>query len=133
MLQTRNILEAINVKEVNDLMAVMESGCKLSVIDIRANIPATKAHRFLMIRPGSDYALNLAVIHTLLNRNLYDAACANRWIKDLDVLDHFVQSYTPEWAQEETGIPAVEIIRFAHDLAKDAPAVIWHPGWMTAR
>ncbi|WP_269434614.1 molybdopterin-dependent oxidoreductase [Desulfosarcina alkanivorans] len=133
VLQTRNIFEAINVKEVNDLMAAMEKGCKLTVVDIRANVSATKAHRFLMIRPGSDYALNLAVIHTLLNRNLYDAAYASKWIKDLDVLDRFVKPYTPEWAETETGIPAVEIVRFARDLAKDAPAVIWHPGWMNAR
>ena len=133
VLQTRNILESINVKEVNDLMSAMEKGCKLTVIDIRANVSATKAHRFLMIRPGSDYALNLAVIHTLLNRNLYDVEYANKWIKDLDVLDRFVKPYTPEWAQEETGIPAEEIVRFARDLAKDAPAVIWHPGWMNAR
>jgi thiosulfate reductase/polysulfide reductase chain A len=133
VLQTRNIFEAINVKEVNDLMAAMENGCKLSVIDIRANVPATKAHRFLMIRPGSDYALNLAVIHTLLNRKLYDAAFAGKWIKDLDVLEQFVKPYSPEWAEVETGIAAAEIVRFAKDLAKDAPAVIWHPGWMNAR
>ena len=52
VLQTRNIFEAINVKEVNDLMGAMENGCKLTVVDVRANVSATKAHRFLMIRPG---------------------------------------------------------------------------------
>jgi thiosulfate reductase/polysulfide reductase chain A len=133
VLQTRNIFEGINVKEVNDIMDAMEKGCKLTVIDIRANISATKAHRFLMIRPGSDYALNLAVIHILLNRNLYDAAYVKKWFKDLDVLERFVKPYTPEWAAQETGIPTEEIVRFAQDLAKDAPAVIWHPGWMNAR
>jgi thiosulfate reductase/polysulfide reductase chain A len=62
VLQTRNIFEAINVKEVNDLVEGMARGCKLTVIDIRANISATKADRFLLIRPGTDYALNLAVL-----------------------------------------------------------------------
>ena len=133
VLQTRNMFEAINVKEVNDLMGAMENGCKLSVIDIRANVSATKAHRFLMIRPGSDYALNLAIIHILINRNLYNTAYVNKWFKDLDVLDQFVKPYTPEWAEKETSIPAEEIVRFAQDLAKDAPAVLWHPGWMNAR
>jgi thiosulfate reductase/polysulfide reductase chain A len=133
VLQTRNMFEAINVKEVNDLMSALENGCKLSVIDIRVNVSATKAHRFMMIRPGTDYALNLAVIHILLNENLYNATFASKWIKDLDVLDQIVQPYTPEWAQEETGIPAHEIVDFAQDLAKAAPSVIWHPGWMNAR
>ena len=41
--------------------------------------------------------------------------------------------YTPEWAEQETGIPAGEIIAFAHEIAQDRPAVIFHPGWMMAR
>jgi len=133
VLQTRNIFEAINVKEVNDLMAAMEMGCKLTVIDIRANVSATKANRFLMIRPGSDYALNLAVIHVLLNHKLYDAAFAFQWIQDLNALTEFVKPYTPEWAAAETGIPAEEIVSFTRDLANAKPAVLWHPGWMNAR
>lgn len=133
VLQTRNIFEAINVKEVNDLMAGLENGCKLTVIDIRANVTATKAHRFMMIRPGSDYALNLAVIHTLLNHNLYNAVYANKWIAGLDVLEQFVKPYTPAWAEGETGIAADEIVRLTKELAQAAPAVVWHPGWMTAR
>jgi anaerobic selenocysteine-containing dehydrogenase len=52
VLQFRNIFESVNVQEVNDLMDAMEKGCKLSVIDIRANISASKAHNFMMIRPG---------------------------------------------------------------------------------
>ncbi len=133
VLQTRNIFEAINVKEVNDLMAGLERGCKLTVIDIRANISSTKADRFLLIRPGTDYALNLAVIHELLAHRLYDREFAKKWIKDLDQLQAFVKPYTPEWAAVETGISASEIREFARDLAKAAPAVIWHPGWMSAR
>ena len=75
-------------------MVAMEKGCKLTVIDIRANVSATKAHRFLMIRPGSDYALNLAVIHTLINRRLYNVEYVNRWFKDFDVLEQFAKPYT---------------------------------------
>jgi thiosulfate reductase / polysulfide reductase chain A len=44
VLQTRNLFETINVKEVNDLMAALESGCKLTVIDIRATVSAAKAN-----------------------------------------------------------------------------------------
>jgi thiosulfate reductase/polysulfide reductase chain A len=48
-------------------------------------------------------------------------------------LESFVSPYTPEWASEETGIDANEIVAFAHEVAADAPAVIFHPGWLTAR
>jgi thiosulfate reductase / polysulfide reductase chain A len=133
VLQTRNIFEAINVQEVNNLSEALANGCKLTVIDIRATISAAKASRFLLVRPGSDYALNLAVIHELLMQKLYDAEYAARLIKDLGRLEEFVRAYTPEWAEAETGIPADEIRRFVRELATAKPSVIWHPGWMTAR
>lgn len=133
VLQTRNIFEAINVKEVNDLLAGLAQGGKLTVIDIRASITASKADRFLLVRPGTDYALNLGVIHVLLAEQLYDADFARQWIKDLDRLEDFVKPATPEWAAAETGLAAEEIRDFARDLAEAGPAVIWHPGWMNAR
>ena len=133
VLQTRNLFEAINVKEVNDLLEAMEKGCKLTVIDIRATVSSAKADRFLMIRPGTDYALNLAVIHVLMNEGLYDVKFAEKWIQDLNTLDRFVRPYHPAWAEQETGIPAGEIVALARALAETKPAVVWHPGWMTAR
>ena len=133
VLQTRNIFESINVKEVNDLLAGMEQGCKLTVIDIRGTVTASKADRFLLIRPGTDYAFNLAIIHLILRERLHDEFFARHWIKDLDRLEEFVRPYTPEWAERETGIPATEMVSFIHDFSKSAPAAVWHPGWMTAR
>jgi thiosulfate reductase / polysulfide reductase chain A len=133
VLQFRNIFEAVNVQEVNNLMDAMDNGCKLTVIDIRANISAVKAGRFMMVRPGTDYAFNLAVIHELLEKNLYDKKFAHLWIKDLNMLEDFVKPYSPEWAETETGIAADEIRSFVRELAAAMPSVIWHPGWMTAR
>ncbi|PIU31241.1 MAG: thiosulfate reductase [Syntrophobacteraceae bacterium CG07_land_8_20_14_0_80_61_8] len=133
VLQTRNLFEAINVKEVNDLMSALDNGCKLTVIDIRATVTSTKADKFFMVRPGTDYAFNLAVIHVLLSRDLYDQTFAGLWIKDLGRLQEFIRPYTPEWAERETGIPADALVGFVRELAASRPAVIWHPGWMTAR
>jgi thiosulfate reductase / polysulfide reductase chain A len=133
ILQTRNLFESIDVKEVNDLLSGLENGCKLAVIDIRATITTAKADRFLLIRPGTDYALNLSVIHVLLTQQLFDAGFAQNWISDIEALRSFVAPYTPQWAQAETGIPAEAIVSLVQEIAKAAPAVIWHPGRMTAR
>ncbi|MDP2991244.1 MAG: molybdopterin-dependent oxidoreductase, partial [Kiritimatiellota bacterium] len=108
-------------------------GCKLAVIDIRATISTAKADRFLLIRPGTDYALNLSVIHVLLNQQLFDAGFAKDWISDIEALRAFVAPYTPQWAEAETGISAEAIVLLVQEIAKAAPAVIWHPGRMTAR
>ncbi|QJT08574.1 molybdopterin-dependent oxidoreductase [Oceanidesulfovibrio marinus] len=133
VLQTRNIFEAINVKEVNDLLDAMDNGCKLTVIDVRANIPASKADNVFIIRPGSDYGFNLAVLHVMLRDGLYDKEFADKWIQDLPALEEFVRPYTPEWAEKETGAPAAAIEDFVKQIWEAAPSVIWHPGWMTAR
>jgi len=133
VLQTRNIFEAINVKEVNDLLDAMGNGCKLTVIDVRATVSASKADQFFMIRPGTDYALNLAVINELINKNLYNSSYVKKWFKDFDKLRTFVEDCTPEWAEIKTGIKASGIRDLAAELAEAAPGVIWHPGWMNSR
>jgi len=133
VLQQRNIFEAVNVAEVNNTLNAMANGCKLTVIDIRANVPATKADNFFMIRPGTDYGFNLAVINTLIAEELYDKKFVADWMDGFDQLKQFVAEYTPEWAEQETGIKADAIRDFCRQLAEAAPSVIWHPGWMTAR
>ena len=133
VLQTRNMFEAINVREVNELIEALENGCKLTVIDIRTTASAAKAHNFFQIRPGTDYAFNLAVIHELIARKRYDQDYVKRHFKDFDKLVEFIQPYTPQWAEVETGIPANRLVNFVRRLADDKPAVLWHPGWMNAR
>ena len=133
VLQTRNLFEAINVREVNELIEALEKGCKLTVIDIRSTISAAKAHNFFQIRPGTDYAFNLAVINELITRKYYDSDYVKRYFKDFNELVKFVQPYTPQWAAEETGIPADRLVNFVRELVNDKPAVLWHPGWMNAR
>ncbi len=133
VLQTRNIFEAINVQEVNDLTDALEKGAKLTVIDIRGNISATKASRYFQIRPGSDYAFNLAVINELIKRKLYNKEFVERYIEGFEELEAFVKPYTPQWAELETDIPASHISEFVQELASAQPSVLWHPGWMTAR
>ncbi len=132
-MQTRNVFEAIDVQEVNTLAKSMERGCRLSVIDIRTSVSAAKADEFFMIRPGADYAFNLAVIHVLVTERLFNKDYAAQYIKGMGELERFIEPYTPEWAASETGIEAVRTRDFARRLAAAAPAVIWHPGWMTAR
>jgi len=133
VLQTRNIFEAINVKEVNDLLDAKAGGCKITCIDVRASVTAAKADNFFLIRPGTDYAFNLAVIHELVTKGLYNKEFVEKWFNDLETLATFIAPYTPAWAEAETGVPAASIEKLAVQLSEAAPSVIWHPGWMTAR
>jgi thiosulfate reductase/polysulfide reductase chain A len=133
VLYGRNVFESLRVKAAGTIMNLLDRGGKITYIDPRAAGTAMKATRYWAIRPGTDYALNLGIIHTVLRDKLYDNEFVNQWVTGLKELESFVIPYTPEWAAEETGIDAGEIVSFAHEIAEDRPAVIFHPGWMMAR
>ena len=114
------------------MVAALEKGSKITYIDPRVTVTATKAHRYWMIRPGTDLAFNYALIHVILKERLYDIEYVDSWVQGLPELQSFIQPYTPEWAEKETGIPAQEIVAFARELGQDKPAVIFHYGYRCA-
>lgn len=128
ILYGHNLLEAIKVKETRNLLAAIERGTKVTYIDPRVTVTATKAHRYLRIRPGTDLALNYALINVIIKENLYDAPYVARWVKGFSELEAFIRPYTPEWAADVTGIPAGQIRELAHEISQDRPAVVFHFG-----
>jgi thiosulfate reductase/polysulfide reductase chain A len=132
VLYGRNIFESVSVKEVNNLMYAMEHGAKMTYIDPRVTVTATKANRYWMIRPGTDLALNYALINVILNERLYDAKFVEKWVLGLRELQDFVNPYTPAWAEQETGIAADAIIELAREISKDKPSVVFHFGYRGA-
>lgn len=132
VLYGRNIFEAIAVKEVTGLMEAINGGARVTYIDPRVSITATKAHRYWMVRPGTDLAVNYALIHAVLKERLYDAEYVDKWCLGLNELQDFIQPYTPEWAGKEAGIPAAEIVALAREISRDKPAVAFHFGYRGA-
>jgi thiosulfate reductase/polysulfide reductase chain A len=133
VLYGRNMLESLQVKEVKEFANALSRGMRCTYIDPRASLTACRATRYWQIRPNSDYALNLALIHETLKQKLYDRDFVARWVTGLPALEEAVRDTTPEWQEQHTGIPAAELRAFLAEIAQDAPRVIFHPGWMTAR
>lgn len=132
VLYGRNIFESLEIKAINNILAAVDKGAKLTYIDPRVTITATKANRYWMIRPGTDLALNYALIHTILKEGLEDKVYVRRWVKDIKELKAFVELYTPEWAARETGIPAEDIVALAREVAEALPRVVFHYGYRGA-
>ncbi len=132
VLYGRNMFEAMEVKPVRQFSRAMENGARLTYIDPRATITASKAHRYWMIRPGTDLALNYALMHIIIKENLYDAAYVKKWVTGFDALAAFVEPYTPEWAAAETGISAREMVEFAEEVSRQKPKVVFHFGYRCA-
>ncbi len=133
VLQARNLFESVDIAQANELLDSLEAGCRLTVIDVRSTVTSGKADRFFRIRPGTDLALNLAVIHVLLKEKRVDRSFSDVWVHDKEGLWNLVEHCTPESAEKETGIPAESIRSLARDLAAAAPHVVWHPGCNSAR
>lgn len=133
VLYGRNIVESLKVKEAKDFTAAMANGMRCTYIDPRASITACKATRYWQVRPNSDYALNLAIIHEVLKQEVYDKAFVEQFVSGMDYLRAAVKDTTPEWQEQHTGIAADQIRAFVAEIAADAPRVIFHPGWMVAR
>ena len=133
VLYGRNIVESLMVKESKAFMAALARGMKCTYIDPRASITACKATRYWQVRPNSDYALNLCIIHEILKNELYDREFVASHVTGMDYLQEAVREATPEWQEKHTGITPDQIREFIVEIAADAPKVIFHPGWMTAR
>lgn len=132
VLYGRNLFESIAVKEVKTTMKALEKGAEITYIDPRVTVTATKSRRYWQIKPGTDLALNYALIHVILKERLYDAEYVNRWVLGFSELQDFIQPYTPEWAEQETGIAAGAIVDLARKVSKDKPNVVFHFGYRGA-
>ena len=93
-------------------------GGKLVVVDPRRTETADMASEHLFIRPGSDAAFLLAMIHVLFRDNLVEPGPLTIFTDGLDEVANAVSGLSPDWAAPLTGISADDIVRIAHELAK---------------
>jgi anaerobic selenocysteine-containing dehydrogenase len=99
-------------------------GAKVVVIDPVRHQTARRADWHIPIRPGTDGALALAMMHVIIADGLTDEAYVRDHTVGYDELTERVQQYTPEWAAAETGIPAADIRTLAREYATTSPAMI---------
>ncbi|QGP91563.1 Assimilatory nitrate reductase catalytic subunit [Neomoorella glycerini] len=102
-------------------------GTKVIVIDVRQTDTARQADQFIPIRPGTDAALGLALLHIIITRELYDREFVAGFTRGFAGLAVAVREYTPERAEAITGIPAATIEQLAGDLANRKPG-LFYPG-----
>ncbi len=100
-------------------------GGELVVIDPRKTETAELASRHLHIKPGTDAALLLAMIHTLFRDDLVDPGALAAHVEGLDTVREAVEALDPQWAEPHTGIPAAEIVDLTHAFAKADAAICY--------
>ena len=106
------------------ITAARKRGAKLIVIDPRRTPSAKEADIHIQPRPGTDGALILGMIHTIITEGLYDKEFVNNWTVGFDQLAERMKQYSPEKAEEITGVPAENIREIARMYATIKPASI---------
>ena len=100
------------------------NGAKLIAIDPRRTETADKCHQHLALRPGSDGALALALMHELIKNDWLDLDYIARAVEGFDGLRAKALEWSPERAAPVTGLRVDEIRSLAKDYAQTAPAAI---------
>lgn len=76
------------------------------------------------VRPGTDAALALALLHVIADEGLIDRDFVEKWCYGYDELAKHVRQYSPQWAERITGIPADVIAEMARTYATTPKAAI---------
>jgi anaerobic selenocysteine-containing dehydrogenase len=106
------------------IISARRRGAKVITIDVRRTEAAAQSDEVLVIRPGSDAALALALMHVIVTEGLYDTAFVASHTTGFEELSTHVLPFTPAWGAEQTGVKADEITLFARAYASTRPAMI---------
>jgi anaerobic selenocysteine-containing dehydrogenase len=106
------------------LLAAKRRGAHIVTIDVRRTEAAAKSDDVLIIRPGTDTALALGMMHVICAEQRHDAAFVARHTIGFERLAAHLQAFTPAWAEEITGIAAERIVGLARRYAATRPAMI---------
>jgi thiosulfate reductase/polysulfide reductase chain A len=132
LLVGRNLVEAISTSETSELTDAVARGAKLVYLDPRFTKTASKAAEWIPIRPGTDSAFLLAMIHVIVTNELADCEFVRQYVLGCDDIVEAMSQYTPEWAENITGVPATTIDRIAREYAAAKHNAMAHPGWRTS-
>ncbi|WP_019815670.1 molybdopterin-containing oxidoreductase family protein [Saccharomonospora saliphila] len=99
----------------------------LVVVDPRRTATGELADEWIAVKPHTDLALGLAMLHHIVSNGLHDRGFVERWVLGFDELRAHLSDngYTAEWAADVTGVPAATIRRIAEEYATTKPAAIF--------
>lgn len=104
----------------------LKKGTRLVVVDPCKNNLSPYADHFLQLRPGTDDALALGLLHVLIFENFYDHEFVENWCYGFEPLKERVRNYPPERVATICGLEAAEIRETARYIAKaDTVSMEW--------
>jgi len=94
------------------------------VVDPVRTDSAARADLHLQPYPGSDAAVAFAILNALQALGAFDRAFISEHVHGAEELISSLGPYTPEWGEQQSGVPASQIRRAA-ELYAAGPALLW--------
>ena len=101
-----------------------KAGAKIITIDPFRSKTAEKSDLWIPIRPGTDAALALGIMHVIFRDNLQDQDFIDKFCLGGEELKSRAQDFTPDKVSTITGLKPSIIEQLAHDYASIKPAFI---------
>ena len=99
-------------------------GARIIAIKPSVEPDAGMADTWVPIRPGTDAALALAMLHVVIDEDLIDHNFVDRWCYGFEPLKAHIRQYSPAWAETVSGVPAEQIEAVARAYATCPRAAI---------
>lgn len=124
LIWTRNLANTAPF-EIERLRLARKQGVKFVVVDPRITATVQQAADLhLQLRPGTDGALALGMIHLMVKDGLFDSDFAARWTSGFPELAKYAEEFPPEEVERITWVPKERVAEAVRLLATHRP-VTW--------
>ena len=90
---------------------------RLIVADLRKHEMAERADLFFRPNPSTDAVWMNGVAKYILDHNLHQPAFIEKWVHHFDEYAESLETYTLEYTEQVTGVPAATLVTVANELA----------------
>lgn len=110
---------ATDVHILHDVNIAKKKGARVWIIDTHKTYTFSQAHEHIIVKPGSDGALALGMLHIIHRDGLADIDFIKQHVQGYDELvKDVLLDFTPEKAAEICGVSVERMTEFAHAYAK---------------
>lgn len=122
-------VKSTRIQTMADIIRARRRGIPIVLVEACAQDMAAYCDEYFLLKPGTDGALALAMMYVLEEENLADRKFLTGKAHGYQQFKETLHSYTPQWAEKITGIPAKDIVRLAKRFGEaEAPAILFGSG-----
>ena len=122
-------MAATRIQSMPDMIKAKKEGKRIILIEVYAEAMKKYCDETVLIKPGTDGALALAMMHVLIREGLANEEFLRENTYGYDEFKETLPEYTPLWAEKITGVPkeVIESLALEYGRAK-SPVIILGSG-----